>query len=263
MINLCAIITAYNRADFVDKCIKSIYVDQDDTLQVRIVVMDNGSDDDTAAVAREAGAEVLRTEDNRHIVEVINRGFATAFEDTDCNFIVVLNEDTEFTLGSLRRLVDACVANPDAVLTSLQLNYREPEHLDGNALNHVQKSRELVEDAVMGHPLKDVYEVPTIIGACMMATRDAWEKIGEFDPLFWFYGVDDDICTRARWLGYRTLLVPTSQLLHAHGKLNVEVRQPDAATVFRKWRLELQATYLFLLKDPRHSLALGYMARIL
>ncbi len=254
MINLCAVITAYNRADFVGTCIRSIYADVDDTLQIRVVVMDNGSSDDTADVAKAAGAEVLRTEDNRHIVEVINRGFKAAYEDQSCEYIVVMNEDTEYTPGSLRRLVDACVANPDSVLTAMQLNYRDPEKLDGNALNHVQATRALVEDAVMGRPLKDVYDVPAIIGACMMATRKAWEAIGEFDPLFWFYGVDDDICTRARWLGYRTLLVPGSQLLHAHGKLNVELREPDTASVFRKWRLELQAAFLFLLKYPNHGL---------
>jgi GT2 family glycosyltransferase len=221
MAKLAAIITAYNRADFIGKGIESVLRDAGDGLDIEVIVMDNGSKDGSGEVAKQAGARVERTEDNRHIVEVINRGFDLAHAIDDVEYILYLNDDTEFTPGSLRKLVDANAAHPNSVMTPLQLNYREPSTTDSGAFEHLKQVRPLIEDALLERPLKEVYPLPTIIGAAMFARAETWQRIGEFDPLFWFYGVDDDICTRARWLGCETLLVTHAHLLHAHGKLDV------------------------------------------
>lgn len=253
---LVAVVTAYNRADFVRRCVDSILEAADGTLAVRVLLMDNGSTDGTAEAAAAAGpaVSVRRTEDNRHVVGVINRGLEEALAMPDADYVVYMNEDTQYTPGSLRRLVDACAAHPDAILTPLQVNYRSPDRLDDNAFGHVVQVRELVEDALLGRPLRAVYPLPTIIGAAMIARRAVWERVGLFDPLFWFYGVDDDYCTRARHLGYGVLLAPASRLLHAHGKLGARRDAEDKAGILRRWRNELQARHLFLLKDPGRSL---------
>ncbi len=258
MAKLVAVVTAYNRADFVGRCVRSVLDAANPELEVSVLVMDNGSADDTAHVARQVDpdrVQVLRTEDNQHVVAVINRGFRAAFEQGGAEYIIMMNEDTQFTPGSLNRLVTACEEHPDSILTPLQLNYREPRHLDDSAYEHMLCVRPLVEDAVMGRRLAHVYPLPTIIGAAMFARREVWERVGEFDELFWFYGVDDDICTRARWLGLETLLVPEAHLFHAHGKLGVSPKQMPKAARLRKWRNELQARYLFMMKDPERSLS--------
>jgi GT2 family glycosyltransferase len=249
---LVAIVTAYNRADFVPKCVASILHAEGDDLEVRVIVVDNGSTDGTAEAARAVSdrVRVLRTEDNRPVAEAINSGFAAARAEGGAEYIVYMNEDTMYTPGSLRRMIEACDENPNSLLTPLQLNYRAPEHLDDNMREHVAESRELVEDSLLGLPLKLVYPLPTIIGAAILAKRAIWERVGEFDTLFWFYGIDDDLCTRAAFLGCHLLLVPSAHMLHAHGKLGARNDTIDKAGIFRKWRLELQSRYLFLLKNP-------------
>lgn len=256
MVKLVAIITAYNRADFVGRCVASVLAAATGRLEIDVIVMDNGSTDDTAEVAAGFGPQVrvLSTPDNRPIVGVINRGFAAAYENPDADYIVLMNEDTEFTPGSLERLIAACDAHPNSLLTPLQLNYRAPEHLDTAAYRHLREVRDLVEDAVLGRPLRDVYSIPTIIGAAIFGKREVWKNIGEFDELFWFYGVDDDMCKRARWLGFEVLLVPSAHLLHAHSKLAASVAVPAPGARLRKWRLETQARYIFLLKNPDRPL---------
>ena len=249
---LVAIVTAYNRADFVDRCLRSLLAAASAALEVRVVVMDNGSTDDTASVAAAFGevVRVLSTPDNRHIVSVINRGFAAAYEEPGVDLVVLMNEDTEFTPGSLERLVAACKAHPDSLLTPIQMNYWTPEHIDVNAFEHVRQVRDLVEDAVLGRALRDVYPISTIIGAAIMARTEVWRSIGEFDTLFRFYGPDDDICRRARWLGYEILLVPESRLMHAHSKVSEQQTVARSGDQVRRWRFETQARYIFLLKDP-------------
>ena len=257
MAKLAAIITAYNRSDFVGRCVESVLREAGDGLDIEVVVMDNGSVDGTGEAARQAGARVERTEDNRHIVEVINRGFDLAYAIADVEYILYMNDDTEFTPGSLRKMVEACRAHPHGLMTPLQINYRQPGMIDDSAFEHLAAVRPLVEDALMERPLEEVYPLPTIIGAAMFARTETWRVLGEFDPLFWFYGIDDDLCTRARWLGFEILLVTHARLLHAHGKLDAEPQAASKAQRNMKWRNELQARYLFLLKDPVRSLAVN------
>ena len=256
-VKLAVVVTAYNRADFVGRCLASVLADESDALHIHVWVMDNGSTDDTAQVARAAGdaVTVLRTPDNRHIVEVLNRGFEAAYRDwPDCDFVLVMNEDTAFEPGSVATLVQVARDHPNALITALQRNYREPEKLDANARALMQRCPQLVEDAVLGRSLQPVYDMPTLIGACLIAPRPLWQHLGEWDPLFFFYGVDDDMCTRARWHRYRTVMAPHAHLLHAHGKLGADAGAPTRAQRLRKWRNETQARFLFHFKNPERAL---------
>ena len=252
MPKLAAVICAYNRADFIGKCVASVLRAEGPELAVHVIVMDNGSTDGTQAAAKAQSdrVEVLRTEDNRHVVNTFNRGFTHALADPEADYVLLMNDDTEFTEGSLEALVAACAANPESILTPLQRNYRQPDEIDGNAYGHLLEVRPLIEDAVLGRPLKQVYPIPTIIGAAMIAHRTVWEKLGEFDENFWFYGIDDDMCSRASHHGYANYLVPHSYLLHAHGKLDAAPQAVTKEAVLRKWRFETQARFIFILKNP-------------
>lgn len=253
-------VTAYNRADFVSTCLTALKEAQHDGLRIDVIVMDNGSSDNTAEAAQSVGdlVRVLRTEDNRPIASVINRGLKIAYEDEETDYILLLNEDTLFTPGSIQRLLEACDAHPGSLSTPLQINYRKPDHLDDNAYKDVVQTRELVEDALFKRPFQQVYPLRTIIAAAMFGRRDVWRNVGEWDETFWFYGVDDDFCTRAKWLGYEILLVPESHLLHAHGKLGGEAKQ-STWEPYPKWQKETQARYLFRLKKPDGALPLLYL----
>ena len=261
MARVTAIVTAYNRADFVTKCVASLLDSADADMEVRVIVMDNGSSDNTGEAARSTGDRVFveRTEDNRPVVGVINRGFKIALADEETDYIIIMNDDTEFMPGALRKLIEACEAHPNSILTPLQLNYKNPERIDDRALAGASNVRDLVEDAIMGRPLRQVYPVRTMIGAGMLAKRETWENIGPFDELFLFYGSDDDYCTRAQYLGYSTYLVPASHLLHAHGGLVAAQSKQNKADYLRAWSLRTQSHYLFRLKDFRRPLWLAYL----
>lgn len=260
MARVAAVITAYNRADFVATCVASVLDASSEHLHIIPIVMDNGSIDGTSEAARAVSdsVRVMRTEDNRPIAGVLNRGLRAALEDPLVDHIILMNEDTQFRPGALQHLLSVCERRPLSLLTPLQLNYRLPEKIDDGALDGVKSSRLLLEDLLLGRPLADAYAVPTIIGAAMLARRDVWENIGEIDELFWFYGVDDDLCSRARFLGYEILLVPAAHLLHAHGKLGSDTPATWSNPVV-KWRKELQARYMFRLKQPDKSLFRCYI----
>ena len=267
MKRMTVMITTYNREDFVATCIASVARVASPDLHLRILVMDNGSGDSTPEVLARAAAdmpahatlEIHRTDDNRRVPSVYNRGFGIAYAQP-CDYLMMMNDDTEFLPGALEQLLAACDAHPKSMLTPLQRNYREPERVDAMVLGLMRKVDAFLEDSLMGRPLQQVYALETISGAAMLARTEVWQAIGPWDENFWFYGPDDDICNRATHLGFQNLIVPGSHLLHAHGKLGARATEQNKAGQRLKWKRETQARYWFLLKSPARSFPLAFLA---
>src|SRR5262249_3927309 len=53
-----------------------------------------------------------------------------------------------------------------------------------------------------------------LTGCCLLATRVAWQRVGELDERYFLYAEDTDWCLRARAAGFRLLFVPTARLWH-------------------------------------------------
>ncbi len=88
-VNLSVIIPAYNEERYLPACLDSIASNTPKSVSVECVVVDNGSTDRTAAIARERGATVLRSQAST-IAAVRNEGARAssgcflAFLDADC-----------------------------------------------------------------------------------------------------------------------------------------------------------------------------------
>ncbi len=100
MMNIIALIPAYNEAAHVGDVITATrqHLDQ-------VVVVDDGSVDDTAAVAERAGAKVLRHEANRGK----GRAIITAldyFGESDAEFAVLLDADGQHDPAEIAKFVE-------------------------------------------------------------------------------------------------------------------------------------------------------------
>ncbi len=109
---LVSIITpAYNRADLVAETIESVL--GQDYSRLEYIVLDDGSSDATLEVIRRYDGR-LRWESHSNMGETatVNRGFALAQGEV----IGVVNSDDPLLPGAVRRLVEALLANPRAVV---------------------------------------------------------------------------------------------------------------------------------------------------
>ena len=59
--------------------------------------------------------------------------------------------------------------------------------------------------------------VDVVPGACMMIRRSAWTRLGGFDPRFFMYSEDADLCARARAAGLGAALIPAAEFTHEEG----------------------------------------------
>jgi GT2 family glycosyltransferase len=68
-------------------------------------------------------------------------------------------------------------------------------------------------------------EVAWVQGACLAARRNVFQALGGFDPKFFLYFEETDLCLRARRAGYRIEWLPHLQVLHAAGHSQAPLSQ--------------------------------------
>lgn len=90
-------------------------------------------------------------------------------------------------------------------------------------------------------------EMPALAGACMLIRKDVFNKVKGFDPRFFMYFEEADICYRVSKAGFRVLYYPVAKVIHLAG------RSSDN----KKWieRTFERSRYEFLKKY--HGLLLG------
>ena len=83
----------------------------------------------------------------------------------------------------------------------------------------------------------------------MMMPRSMILKVGLFDPLFFLYGEDDDLCERASYHGYSILLVADSLVNHWH----TSIRRGSMPSRFVQ--LQMRNQYIGVLKNHNRPLS--------
>ena len=125
MATVAAIVPHWNRRDLLESLLPNL---RDQTVRFdEIVIVDNGSTDDSAAVAERAGARVVRLEKNLGFAAAVNRGIATAGAD----WVAILNNDVTLAPDWLALLIAAAEREAASFATGKILNAANPKMLDG------------------------------------------------------------------------------------------------------------------------------------
>jgi N-acetylglucosaminyl-diphospho-decaprenol L-rhamnosyltransferase len=177
--------------------------------------VDPGSRDESVAVARSLGVNVIVTE-NRGLGHLYNRGVA----ETDADFVLVANPDTAFAPDCVELLVAALAVSPSRFAADpTQLDWSGREVLHARTL----LSRGTLHDPIPGlHldgavPATDV--VPTLAANAggMLVRRTQLLELGGFDEGFFLEYEDLDLCWRAWRHGWESVYVPRAVMRHRVG----------------------------------------------
>ncbi len=189
-----------------------------------LVVVDSGSRDDGAALARAAGAEVVELAGNSGFGAANNAGVARAGSAV----CVLLNPDVELHDDGLVQLAALAARGPDALLVPRLLNpdgtvQRTAHSLPGRAdalLPALLHPRALPRRA-REHADPWRAESPRVVGwaiaACLAGRTATLHRLGPFDPATFLFYEDLDLCLRARAAGIPTVLRPEIALTHRGG----------------------------------------------
>lgn len=207
------IIVNYNGERWIGECLRALRLTAGVTY--RIIVIDNGSTDQSIALIEQSFPEVELIAAGRNLgfCEGNNLGIARAFE-TGCDHIALLNPDTRVESDWLHELLEALATDEKrAIAGAVQLRYED----DGfNSWTSTAFPTLLTELQNPG-TARPWIEVDWVEGACLVITRRALEEIGWLDPVFFAFYEEIDLCRRARAHGYQVGLVPGSRIHHHRG----------------------------------------------
>ena len=258
-IELSIIVVNWNGGTLLTKAIDSILAFPP-SVEFEVVVIDNGSTDDSVGLLRSSDSAKLLKDRLRITLNTENRGFGAAnnqgFQTTDSPLVLLLNPDSEITEGSIDRLVRAVradtkigaagprILNPDGslqisvwrnppaawniILSSLKLYLLLPKKLRGELLlgGHWDHNR--------------ARAVPMLGGAAMVVRREVIRTVGGFDERYHMYGEDHEWCLRMSRAGWVLMFEPEAVVFHQGGWSSLQ-----RWSNLEKTRIQLEAYYQF------------------
>lgn len=227
---LSIVIVAYKSRDEIGPCLRSI-PSRVEAGMVEVIVVDNYGRDGLADIIAAHFPQTL------YIAPPENLGFGRAnnlgFERSSGECVLFLNPDTVCTaealkvcLKTLKTELSVGLISPRLVLSdgSLDLACRRsiPTLWDGFCRavgldKRFPQSRRFAGYNLTYLPIEGTYEVGAINGAFMMGRRDVLDRVGLFDPTFFMYGDDLDLCIRVKKAGYKIVYCGAAQITHLKG----------------------------------------------
>lgn len=229
-VDVSILVVSYNTRDLTDAAIASV-VAETHGLTYEIIAVDNASADGSVDMLRGHAANV------RLIALDTNIGFARANNLAAAHatgrYILLLNPDTLIRENAIAELVAFARANPDAKIWGGRTLYGDgslnpsscwqrmtPWNLFCRATGLTAifpKSERCNGEAYGGWDRSDVRGVDIVSGCFFLIERELWNILKGFDPLFFMYGEEADLCLRATRLGARPMVTPAATIVHYGG----------------------------------------------
>jgi N-acetylglucosaminyl-diphospho-decaprenol L-rhamnosyltransferase len=229
--SLTIVILSYNSQFWLKKTLQTLkkyYLAKTES-EVKVVVVDNASTDDTAAMVRQQfrWVELISQDENRGYAA----GNNVALKTVKTTYAMLLNSDVEFTEDSnldilleyLQHHSDVGVITPRIEYTSgnpdLASHRGEPTLWASFTffvgLERVfSKSKWFAQYHQLYKGFDDVHQIDACSGAAMIVRTSAMKKVGLLDERFFMYAEDLDWCKRFREAGFAIIYHPSVKVIH-------------------------------------------------
>lgn len=196
-----------------------------------VIAVDNASTDGSADMI---AAHPLKP---HLIASPINHGFAAAnnlaAKQAKGRYLLLLNPDTVILDGAIDKLVAFAAERPQAKIWGGRTRFGDlrlnPQSCwqrmtawnlfcRASGLAALFKSTSLFNgEAIGGWQRDSVRDVDIVVGCFLLIERSFWTELGGFDPAFFMYGEEADLCLRAKKLGARPAITPEATIIHYGG----------------------------------------------
>ena len=256
------IVVSYNTRELLRECLTAVLLEAA-PFSAQILVVDNGSGDGSPEmVEREFSSfhnnvELIRSQ--------VNLGFGAAnnmaLECATGNYFVLLNSDAFFAPGALALAIRHMDETPGCALGGSRLI--SP---DGSSQPSARCFHNLVSDAfvltglaarfpksrLFGHfdrtwaDPNHPSEVDWVPGAFAIVRPEALRKVGGFDPAFFLYYEEVDLCLRFKKAGLKVWYWPDIVVTHIGGQSSRQLKALDFSSQAAQvvlWRMRSTLLY--------------------
>lgn len=254
--DLSIIIVSWNVRALLAQCLTALQASlAQAALQGEIIVIDNASSDQSAAMVRECFPDVILVETGANLGYTggNNLGLGRAQGE----FILILNPDTAVAPEALGRLVAFLKGHPTVGLVGPALCNPDGTHqasrrrfpsllvglIESTSLQpHLAWLPPLKRFVMADQPADQPHPVDWLVGAALLVRREVVEMVGRFDDDFFMYFEELDWQRRMKAAGWSIWYLPTAQVVHHEGASSGQIvarRHMLFATskihYYRKW----------------------------
>jgi GT2 family glycosyltransferase len=186
----------------------------------RLMMVDNGSTDDSVAYVRENFPAVLIIEngENLGVTGARNIAMRHAIED-GAAWVHHLDNDIRVDPGLLSALMDAAASDARIGILGAKIYYHAKPDLLWYAGGNVNYWTGMVTHRGIRRRDDGRYDrfedTDYVVGCSFLMSKKLLDAVGYFDPIFTpFYTEDSDMCARALRAGFRVVYVPGAKLWH-------------------------------------------------
>lgn len=249
-IELSIVIVSYNTRQITLECLESVFR-YPPAVPFEVILLDNASHDESAEAIIDAFPQV------RVIASPDNLGFAAgnnaAARHARGRRILLLNPDTVVFQDTFAGLWDFAEREPDrgiwggrTYFADMSLNaascWRDVSLWSlfciMSGLTHAFNGNAVFDPESYGAWRRDSErDVDIVVGCFLLIDAELWARLKGFDPHFFMYAEESDLCIRARKLGARPGITPNASLIHLGGAS--EVHHTDRLVKILRGRVTL------------------------
>ncbi len=278
-VELSVLVVSYCTRELTIQCISSL-LEQSRGIALEVIVVDNASDDGSAEAVEQAFPDV------RVIRSGENLGFAAgnnlAAQEARGEWILLLNPDTITLPGAVSELLSLGRSRPDGGIFGGRTLTPEGA-VDPRScwramsvwsvfcrmygLSAAFRGNRFFDPEFVRPPEK-VEAVDVVTGCLLLIRRDLWMELDGFDPTFFMYGEEVDLCIRARRAGYQPLVTPSAAIVHyggaserVHLDKQIRVIRARVMLMWKHWSsLEASTARLLMLASVGIRACVEYLA---
>jgi len=261
-VHICVVIINYKTPVLVIDCLESLLPELV-SLEVRVVVVDNNSKDDSC----ENILEWINKNDNLNQVELVtsnkNTGFSggnnRGISHVDAEYYLLLNSDTVVRKGAISLLLEAAIREDQAGLISPRLEWPDASPQESCFRFHSPVS-ELIASAGTGliTRLFHTYNVPIEVAdkanfydwasfACVLVKSDVFKDVGLLDEGYFMYFEDVAFAYHAQKVGWEVLNIPEARVIHLRGGSSPVKSQTKLRKRLPRYYYESRTRYFYQL----------------
>ena len=215
--NVYIIVLNWNGKDDTIECVESLQKINYDNY--RIIVVDNGSEDDSVFEIKRLfpGVKIIENKKNLGFAGGNNVGMKYAVENK-ADYVLLINNDTTVDEDFLTELIEVGESDEkNGLLGSKIYFHSEPNRIwfAGGKVNRLRnKGTHLGLDEIDSGQYDKISEVDYLTGCCLLIKREVIEKIGVLAEDYFLYYEDTDFSARAKNVSYKIMYVPRSKIYH-------------------------------------------------
>jgi hypothetical protein len=252
------VIVSFNTRETLRECLQSVLIEME-KIEVEIIVVDNNSADGSAEMVEQEFPEV-------HLIRAgTNLGFGAAnnlaLQRARGGYFVLLNSDAFFRPGALATAIREMDDHPDCGLAGGRLIGRDgrlqpsarsfPTILDdilvftGLAARYPKSKFFGRSDRTWADP-NEPAEVDWVPGAFCIIRPTALSRVGLFNPAFFLYFEEVDLCLRIKRAGYKIWYWPDVTVVHLGGESSRQMTNLKVSSTGKQvvlWRMRSALLY--------------------